>query len=34
LGITDFLIHAPEKVQDLKDYAERIVPDLRKQFAS
>ena len=34
LGITDFLIHAPENVSDLKHYAERIVPDLRKQFAS
>jgi F420-dependent oxidoreductase-like protein len=34
LGITDFLIHAPENVADLKDYAERIVPDLRQQFAS
>jgi F420-dependent oxidoreductase-like protein len=34
LGITDFLIHAPENVKDLKDYAERIVPDLRRQFAS
>ena len=34
LGITDFLIHAPDNVEDLRDYAERIVPSLREEWAS
>lgn len=33
LGITDFLIHAPERIEDLRDYAERIVPEYRQAWA-
>lgn len=34
LGISDFLIHAPDDINDLRDYAERIVPALRQEYAS
>ncbi len=34
LGITDFLLHAPEKITPAaREYAEKIVPELRKEFA-
>jgi alkanesulfonate monooxygenase SsuD/methylene tetrahydromethanopterin reductase-like flavin-dependent oxidoreductase (luciferase family) len=32
LGITDFLIHAPERLEDLRAYAERIVPEYRERW--
>jgi F420-dependent oxidoreductase-like protein len=33
LGITDILIHAPERIEELRDYAERIVPEYRQRWA-
>jgi alkanesulfonate monooxygenase SsuD/methylene tetrahydromethanopterin reductase-like flavin-dependent oxidoreductase (luciferase family) len=32
LGITDFLVHAPDNVADMRDFAERIVPELRQSW--
>jgi len=33
LGITDFLIHAPDDVAEMRDFAERIVPEYRQKWA-
>ncbi|RIK46801.1 MAG: LLM class F420-dependent oxidoreductase [Chloroflexi bacterium] len=33
LGITDFLFHAPDDIDDMRDLAERIIPELRQAWA-
>lgn len=34
IGITDFLLHTPDKITpSARDFAEKVVPELRKEFA-
>jgi len=33
LGITDFLFHTPERVEEMRPFAEKVVPELRQAWA-